>query len=221
MAERELETRNHSGPREDRQGATAERRPTPRVTSPANLLGLGRILATPVVMILMLAGFPGSGAIAAAIFAVAAVTDYFDGRVARARGEVSPLGVFMDLTADKVLVAGVLITMVEVDLLPAWMVAVILVRELVIAGVRQMRAAAQVVVAAAMLGKVKTAATLAAMAVLLLAFDARTGGPLAETAFAAALEPAGLWLMVAAVALTVASGFAYLRGAWPMLSGRD
>lgn len=199
---------------------TAERRRTPRVTSLPNLLGVGRILATPVVMILMLAGFAGSGALAAAVFAVAAISDYFDGRLARARGEVSPLGVFMDLTADKVLVAGVLVTMVEVDLLPGWMVAIVLVRELVIAGVRQMRAAAQVVVAAALLGKVKTAATLLAMAVLLLAFDVRTGGPLSETTFAQALEPAGYWLMLAAVVLTVVSGVAYLRGAWPMLSGR-
>ena len=59
------------------------------------------------------------------------MTDSLDGRMARARGEMSPLGVFMDLTADKVLVVGVLVAMVEMGLLPTWIVATILIRELV------------------------------------------------------------------------------------------
>ena len=116
----------------------SEAEPRARLTSLPNLLGISRILATPVVIVLLLAPFPGAGLLAFAIFVAAAATDLLDGRIARARGDVSPLGVFMDLTADKVLVAGVLVAMVEVGLLPTWMVATILVRELVIAGVRQM-----------------------------------------------------------------------------------
>ena len=65
--------------------------------------------------------------------------------IARARGQVSPLGIFMDLTADKVLVAGVLVAMVEVELLPTWMVALLLIRELVVQGVRQVAASSSVV----------------------------------------------------------------------------
>ena len=72
------------------------------------------------------------GLAAFVVFGLAGLTDWADGWLARRRDEVSPLGVFMDLTADKVLVAGVLVAMVEVGLLPTWMVATIVVRELVV-----------------------------------------------------------------------------------------
>jgi CDP-diacylglycerol--glycerol-3-phosphate 3-phosphatidyltransferase len=127
----------------------------------------------------------------------------------------------MDLTADKVLVAGVLIAMVEVELLPTWIVAVILIRELVIAGVRQVAASEDVVMAAGRLGKWKTIVTLVAIAVLLLAYDARTDGPLAGLGLTDALLVVGFWLMVLAAAMTVLSGWAYLRAALPMLLGED
>lgn len=198
---------------------SAESRPA-RIGSPANLLGIARIAATPVVIGLMLAGGPGLGIVALVLFCLAALTDFLDGWVARARGEVSPLGVFMDLTADKVLVGGVLIAMVEVELLPTWMVATIIVRELVIAGVRQMAAAEDVVIAARALGKAKTLTTLVGMAVLLLAHDARTGGPMAATGTGPGVELVGFWLMVVATGLTVVSGWDYLRGAFPLLRGR-
>jgi CDP-diacylglycerol--glycerol-3-phosphate 3-phosphatidyltransferase len=198
---------------------TTDRRP-PRIGSPANLLGIARIAATPVVIVLMLIGTPGLGLAAAILFGVAAWTDFLDGWVARRRGEVSPLGVFMDLTADKVLVSGVLVAMVEVGLLPTWMVATILVRELVIAGVRQMAAAADVVIAAKPLGKAKTLTTLAGMGLLLLAWDAATGGPLAGiTGAEATLTAAGFWTMVVATVLTIVSGWDYLAGAMPLLRG--
>jgi CDP-diacylglycerol--glycerol-3-phosphate 3-phosphatidyltransferase len=198
-------------------------RTRPTLTSIPNLLGVARIAATPVVIALVLLGFAGSGIVAFVIFALAAATDYLDGRIARARGQVSPLGVFMDLTADKVLVAGVLIAMVEVDLLPTWVVATILIRELIVQGVRQAAAAANVVIAARALGKSKTLTTLVAMAILLLAFDGRTGGPLAAIGAqgVSALAAAGLWLMILATVLTVVSGLDYLRGAAPMLLGHD
>jgi CDP-diacylglycerol--glycerol-3-phosphate 3-phosphatidyltransferase len=195
-------------------------RPAPSLTSPANLLGILRIALTPVVIALVLLPFPGAGLLAFVVFVVAAATDFLDGRIARARGEVSPLGVFMDLTADKVLVAGVLVAMVEADLLPTWIVATILIRELVIAGVRQIAASAQVVIAARALGKAKTLSTLAAMALLLLAFDAATAGPMQSLGIGDGLASIGFWLMVIATALTVVSGWDYLRGALPILMGR-
>jgi CDP-diacylglycerol--glycerol-3-phosphate 3-phosphatidyltransferase len=185
------------------------------------MLGMARILATPIVMGLLLLPFAGGGLLALVLFAAAAITDNLDGRIARARRQVSPLGVFMDLTADKVLVAGVLVAMVEVDLLPAWMVALILIRELVIAGVRQLAASEDVVMAAGQLGKWKTTATLLAMGVLLLAFDARTGGPASSLGATGLIGDIGFWLMVLATVLTVISGWAYLRAAWPILSGSE
>jgi phosphatidylglycerophosphate synthase len=82
-------------------------------------------------------------------------------------------------------------------------------------------ASASVVIAARRLGKWKTFATNVAIGVLLLAFDARTSGPVAELADAGAIEAVGLWLAVLATALAVISGIAYLRGALPMLLGRE
>ena len=193
--------------------------PPPRIGSPANLLGIARIAATPVVIALMLPSTPGLGMAAFVVFVLAALTDYLDGWVARRRGEVSPLGVFMDLTADKVLVGGVLVAMVEVGLLPTWIVATIVVRELVIGGIRQMAAAENIVIAARPLGKAKTATTLAGMALLLLAYDAETGGPMAATSLGGAVELVGWWTMVIATILTLASGWDYLKGAMPLLRG--
>ncbi len=197
----------------------SERGRPARISSPANLLGIARILATPVVIALILIASPGMGIAAFVLFCLAAFTDFLDGWVARARGEVSPLGVFMDLTADKVLVGGVLIAMVEVDLLPTWIVATILVRELVIAGVRQMAASENVVIPARALGKAKTLTTLVGMAILLLAYDATTGGPLATTGIGLPAQIVGGWVMVFATVLTVVSGWDYLRGALPLLRG--
>ena len=191
------------------------------LTTLPNLLGLARIAATPVVVLLLLLPFPGSGLLAVALYTAAAATDYFDGRIARARNQVSALGVFLDLTADKVLVAGVLIAMVEIGLLPTWIVATLLVRELVVQGVRQVAAEASVVIAARRLGKWKAFATNVAIGVLLLAFDAQTGGPAASLVDAATVQAVGFWLAVVATALAVISGVAYLRGALPMLLGRD
>jgi CDP-diacylglycerol--glycerol-3-phosphate 3-phosphatidyltransferase len=192
-----------------------------RLTTLPNLLGLARIAATPVVMLLLLRPFDGAGLLAFVIFALASATDFVDGRLARARNQVSPLGVFMDLTADKVLVAGVMIAMVEVGLLPSWMVALLLIRELLVQGIRQLAASADLVIAARWMGKGKTAATLAGMGLLLLAFDAAHGGPLAGTGSGAPLELAGFWTMVAATVLSVASGWGYVRGALPILLGRS
>ena len=192
---------------------------SPRLTTLPNMLGLARIAATPILVALLLLPFPGWGLTALGVFIAAALTDYFDGRVARARSQVTTLGVFLDLTADKVLVAGVLIAMVEVGLLPTWIVATLLIRELVVQGVRQLAAAASVVIPARGIGKWKTFGTNLAIGVLLLAFDAQTGGPMQQLADGATIQAIGLWLAVGATALALISGGAYLRGALPILLG--
>ena len=185
-----------------------------------NLLGIFRIVATPVIMALLLLDWPGSDLAGGLLFLAAGISDFLDGWIARARDQVSALGVFMDLAADKVLVAGVLIAMVEIGLVPTWIAATILIREFVVQAVRQLAAAEDVVISARALGKAKTLATLAGLGLLFLAADAITGGPMASTGAGAALELTGFWLMVAATVLTVVSGLAYLRGAWPILVGR-
>ena len=184
-----------------------------------NLLGVGRILATPVVMALLLLPGEGTDLAAAVVFVVAALSDIADGWIARARHQVTPLGVFMDLAADKVLVAGVLIAMVEADLVPAWMAATLLIREFVVQAVRQLAAAEDVVISARALGKAKTLATNAGIALLLLAADAASGGPMATTSAGVSLEVAGIWVLALATALSVISGYAYVAAAWPILVG--
>ena len=191
-----------------------------RLTTLPNMLGLARIAATPVVIALLLYPFPGAGLLAFLVFGAAALTDFVDGRLARARGEVSPLGIFLDLTADKVLVAGVLIAMVQVSLLSAWIAALLLIRELVVQGVRQLAASADLVMPARAWGKGKTLATLVGMGLLLLAFDAANDGPLAGIGPAGWLYPLGLGTMIVATVLSVVSGLGYIRAALPLLLGR-
>jgi CDP-diacylglycerol---glycerol-3-phosphate 3-phosphatidyltransferase len=195
-------------------------RPGGSVRSLPNLLGLGRIVATPVIMALLLVDARGTDLAAGVLFAVAGFSDFFDGRIARSRNQVSPLGVFMDLVADKVLVAGVLIAMVDAGLVPTWIAATILIREFIIQAVRQLAAADDVVISAGSLGKAKTLATLCGLGFLFLAADAASGGPMAATGTGSFVEALGFWTLVVATLLTVVSGIEYLRGAWPILTGR-
>lgn len=197
---------------------TENARPGTIATLP-NLLGLGRILATPVVMVLLLLPGAGTDFAAAIVFIVAAFSDLLDGWIARARDQVTPLGVFMDLAADKVLVAGVLIAMVEIGLVPTWIAATLLIREFVVQAVRQLAAAEDVVISARALGKAKTLATNAGIALLLLAADAATGGPIAATGTGDALMVVGLWVLALATALSIVSGYLYIAAAWPILVG--
>lgn len=183
-----------------------------------NLLGIFRIAATPVIMALLLVEAPGSDLAGGLLFAAAGISDFFDGWIARSRNQVSPLGIFMDLAADKVLVAGVLIAMVEIGLVPTWMAATILIREFVVQAVRQLAAAEDVVISARRLGKAKTLTTLAGLGLLFLAADAMTGGPLAATGAGPVFFFVGGWTLVLATVLTVVSGVAYLWGAWPILT---
>ena len=189
-----------------------------RIATLPNLLGVIRIAATPVVIFLALQDAPGAALAAGIVFALAAITDVLDGRIARARGQVTPLGVFLDLAADKVLVAGALVVLVEVGVLSSWVAAVILVREFVVQAVRQMAASEDVIIAARGWGKAKTLLTNFGILLLLLARDAAIDGPMAPAGVPLAL--AGAMVMLLAVAVTVFSGWLYLRGAWPILTGR-
>jgi CDP-diacylglycerol--glycerol-3-phosphate 3-phosphatidyltransferase len=191
----------------------------PTIATIPNLLGIGRIVATPVVMVLLLADGAGTDVAAGLLFVAAAVSDILDGWIARSRDEVTPLGVFMDLAADKVLVAGVLVAMVAVGLVPVWIAATILIREFVVQAVRQLAAAEDIVISARSLGKAKTLATNAGLAILFLAADAVTGGPMAATGAEPFLEALGFWTLVVATVLSVVSGLDYIRGAWPVLTG--
>ena len=122
----------------------------------ADQLTLARALSVPVVVALYAWPFSGHDYWGTAVFAVAMTTDWFDGRVARRRGRTSPLGSLLDPVADKVLVLAVLVMLVGERIAPAWMVAAIVVREILITGLRQAAIERGVVLAARDLGKLKT-----------------------------------------------------------------
>lgn len=184
-----------------------------------NLLGLFRLAATPVLVVLVLWPFPGAGLLALVVFIPAALSDFLDGWLARSRGQVTTMGAFLDLTADKVLVSALLVALVEAELAAAWLVAIIVVREFIVGGARQVAATEQVIVGSQLVGKAKTVVTLVAIGFLLAAFDAETGGPLAATGIGPAAETVGSWLLLAGMALAIVSGIDYVARAWPVLSG--
>jgi CDP-diacylglycerol--glycerol-3-phosphate 3-phosphatidyltransferase len=192
-----------------------------RVWTLPNLLGLFRLAVTPVLVVLVLWPFPGAGLIALVLFVPAALSDLFDGWLARSRGQVTTIGAFLDLTADKVLVSALLVALIVPGLAEAWLVAVIIVREFIVGGVRQVAATEQLLVGSQLAGKAKTVVTLVAIGFLLAAFDAQTGGPIATTGLGEALAEVGTWLLLAGMALAVVSGVDYVSRAWPLLTGRD
>src|SRR5438552_475842 len=124
----------------------------------ADQLTVARALSVPFVVALFAWDFDGHDYWATALFCVAMTTDWFDGRIARRRGRTSPLGSLLDPVADKVLVLAALVMLIGERVVPAWMVAAIVVRELLITGLRQAAIERGVVLHARDLGKLKTRA---------------------------------------------------------------
>ena len=180
----------------------------------ARLIAVGtatRIVLTPVVMWLVLNG-EGSAAelIAAALFFVAAATDWVDGRLARRWGVTSKLGSFLDTTADKLLVSGVLIALLAAGRASTWIVALIIGRELVIMGLRGAIASEGEIMAPSMLGKLKTSIQFLAIVLAILRPGEPIGGLFLDE-----------WVMLAAAAITVASAVDYFMRALPDLARED
>ena len=135
-----------------------------------NKLTLARICLTPVYLILMWAGGDAAWATIAAlaVFMAASFTDLLDGKIARSRGLVTNFGKFMDPIADKLLTITAFIVMVDISRMPAWMCVVFVAREFVVSGLRLVAVEQGRVIAAGMLGKVKTVLQMAAVMLLTL-----------------------------------------------------
>src|SRR5215471_656652 len=133
--------------------------------TPADQLTVARAASVPIVIVLYAWDFPNHDYWATAVFCIAMTTDWFDGRLARRHGRTSPLGSLLDPIADKVLVLGALVMLVEQGVAPGWMVAAIVVREVLVTGLRQAAIERGVVLAARDLGKLKTWAQAVAAAV--------------------------------------------------------
>lgn len=163
-----------------------------------NALTISRILAIPLLMALLLLRFPGHDQLAAAFFIAFSLTDTLDGQIARRRGMVSDFGKFADTLADKIFVLSVLLVLVQEGLVAAWVVAVIFSRELIIMILRWVAASQGRIIAAAPLGKTKTAMQMSAVTLLILQRPYPLLVPLADLA------------VIVAVVFTVWSGIDYL-----------
>jgi len=191
-----------------------------------NILSIGRLVATVPLIILILVNHPIPYLVATALFLVSAVTDTVDGRIARRYHLVSQLGVFLDLTADKVFVAAALIALTQVALVPAWITITIVTREFIVSGLRSVAAARGVVIPAGRWGKQKTFITLVGVGGVLLArgLGGATAFPLglstgaAPHTFADYLLGAADIVLLLAVIWTIASAIEYLREGWGVLT---
>jgi CDP-diacylglycerol--glycerol-3-phosphate 3-phosphatidyltransferase len=187
-----------------------------------NILSACRIVMLAPLVLLILLNRPVAYAFATVLFLLVAITDTVDGRLARHYNLVSTLGVFLDLTADKMLVSGLLIAMVEVHLVPAWIVIIIVAREFLVTGMRSLAASAGKVIPAGPLGKQKTFLTLLATGGILLG-QAFSPAPLtlfpprfipwSQVNLGAVLLFASDVLMILAMIWTVLSAVEYMRGA--------
>lgn len=133
-----------------------------------NTISLFRVAMVPVFMVFLLADVPGRYVVGLGVFVVAAVSDWFDGYLARKRGETSVLGAFLDPLADKLLVTAALVSLVQLGELSAWAAMVVIARELAVTGLRMVAAARNVVISASGWGKIKTASQMAVIVALIV-----------------------------------------------------
>lgn len=176
------------------------------VASLPNILTYGRIAAVPMVAACVFVGGPPFRWAALGIFAVAAVTDFLDGYLARAWAQQSPLGRMLDSIADKLLVAACLLMLAWDNTITGWSVwaaVVILCREMLVSGLREFLAELRVSVPATQLAKYKTTAQMIALGFLLV-------GPAGESVLPGNVT-IGLVLLWVSAILTLYTGYDYLR----------
>ena len=162
-----------------------------------NLLTVLRIMLVPALVVALLGNTPDGDVLAAVVFALASLTDFIDGYLARARDSVTTFGKLMDPLADKLLIVAALISLVSLHRLAAWVAMVIITRELAVTVLRLGATQAGVVMSASMFGKAKTCLQIAAI----LAVIAVHGHPAWLSA-----------LIYATVLVTVLSGLDYFFG---------
>ena len=131
-----------------------------------------RIVLIPVFMGVLYWGFPGADYVALAIFIIASLTDLLDGKIARKYNLVTDFGKFADPLADKMLVTAAMLWFVEIGQMPAWALLIVVVREFAVSGLRMIASDKGRVIAAGWSGKVKTAATMVCIILMLLPISA-------------------------------------------------
>ncbi len=176
-----------------------------------NKLTVMRVVMVPFFVAFMIIGaIPYNYLWALLVFAAASITDMLDGKIARKYNLITNFGKFLDPLADKILVASALICFVQLGWCSAWVTALILAREFMVSGVRLVAASSdkKVVIAAGMLGKMKTAMTMVAICVIIFMWILVQFGAITPEGFP--IQLISDILMYIAAALTVASGVQYL-----------
>jgi CDP-diacylglycerol--glycerol-3-phosphate 3-phosphatidyltransferase len=168
-----------------------------------NSLTLARIFLVPLLVVALLTEFEGhrilgipKELVAAAIFAIASATDWLDGYLARRRRQVTWLGQMLDPIADKLLTSAAFISLVQLDLAPAWMVALIIGREFAITALRSLAYTRGITIPASPLGKIKMASQVTAILLLILGW-----GPLL---WLAPVGRAALWVVMLTAVVSAA-----------------
>ena len=180
-----------------------------------NKLTVSRLILTAFFLMALLFDFPYHYNVALVLFVAASLTDLFDGIIARRRNLLTDFGKLMDPLADKVLICSAFIAFIELNWMPAWMVILIVARELAITGLRLLAASKNLVLAAERQGKNKTISQITAIIALLVTHSHADWGivgqlfafEIADQAWAWWVAEASKWV---AVALTALSGFLYL-----------
>lgn len=175
-----------------------------------NILTLLRILLIPPMVVILLSPSKSAGFLAALLFAVASSTDWLDGYLARRMQIVTTLGKFLDPIADKLMVMAALIMILPFGRVPAWMVLVILGREIIITGLRSIASTEGVVIAASRLGKYKTIFQIVAILGLLLHYDYHWFFGIQNPYLYANMHNVGIFFLWIATIITIWSGIDYL-----------
>ena len=162
-----------------------------------NILTILRILMVPILVVVLLTKFEGKEFVGLGVFLLAAFTDFLDGFIARRWKLVTRLGKLLDPAADKILTSAAFISLVEMDLAPAWIVVTIVGREFAVSTLRSVAASQNIVIGAAWSGKVKTASQVVAISLLII--HAQLGS----------FQFLSRWALYVALVLSVYSGVEY------------
>jgi len=158
-----------------------------------------RMLLVPFLLAFLIAPSRVNALMAALIFAGAALTDWLDGHLARSTKQVTTLGKLLDPIADKILLAAGLIPLVGLGRVPAWMAAVMLIREFAVSGLREIAAAEQVIIHASPMAKAKTVLQIVAILLLILNYQI----------WPVSFPTVGLGLLTLSLVLSLVSGVEY------------
>lgn len=175
-----------------------------------NFLTFFRIAIIPLLVVLLLSPAKTANFFATLLFALASITDWLDGYIARRMGIVTLFGKFLDPIADKLIVAAALIMIIPFGRAPAWMVLVILSREIIITGLRGIASTEGIVIPASNLGKFKTIFQIVAILALLLHYDYHWFFGIDSPYLLVNMHNVGIFYLWIATIVTIWSGADYL-----------